>query len=94
MAHIETLYRCICCNALYSTRKDAISCASSHVISEKWAVGKFKSVRIFGNCAPNSFYGINWALREADLSDDIDERRRQLADQLAERSIKMLYDTS
>ena len=80
MAHIETLYRCICCNALYSSQKEAISCASSHVRAERWALGKYKSVRIFDNHTPNSVHGIYGAQREADLSDDIDQRRRQLAE--------------
>lgn len=80
MAHIETYWRCRC-GARYDTQKEAIRCAISHVRSEQWAVGKGgKAVRIFENHAPNSQHGINWALREADLSDFVEERRRQLAE--------------
>jgi len=80
MAHIETWYRCPC-GAAYDTQKEAIRCAASHVKSEKWAVGKGgKGVRIFDNWAPDTAHGINGALREADLSDDIEERKRQLAE--------------
>ena len=80
MAHIETWYRCPC-GAAYDTQKEAISCAVTHVRAEKWAVGRGgKSVRIFSNHAPDSPHGINGALREADLSDFVEERRRQLAE--------------
>lgn len=78
MAHIETWWRCRC-GAAYSTQKEAIRCAVTHVRPEQWAVGKGgKGVRIFENHALDSLHGLNGALREADLSDDIHERRRQL----------------
>ena len=80
MAHIETWWSCRC-GARYGTQKEAISCAISHVRSEQWAVGKGgKAVRISANCALDGMYGLNWALREADLSDFVEERRRQLAE--------------
>ena len=83
MAHIETWWRCHCGQA-WSTQKEAIRCAITHVHSEQWAVGKGgKAVRIFDNCAPDSMHGINGALYEADLSDNIEERRRQLAQRSA-----------
>lgn len=80
MAHIETYYRCPTCQKLWDKQKDATNCRSSHpVLAEKWAVGKDeKGVRISDDHTPNSKYGVNWALREADLSDDIQERRKQL----------------
>lgn len=78
MAHIEMWYRCPC-GARYDIQKEAIRCAISHVKSEQWAVGKDgKAVRIFENHAPNSQHGANGALREADLSDDIEERKKQI----------------
>lgn len=78
MAHIETWYRCPC-GAAYDTQREALHCSAAHVRSERWAVGKSgKAVRIFENCAPNGRGGENWALREADLSDNVEERRRQL----------------
>lgn len=80
MAHIETWWSCRC-GARYGTQKEAICCAVSHVRPEQWAVGKGgKAVRIFENHAPDSRHGINGALREADLSDFVEERRRQLAE--------------
>ena len=80
MAHIETWWRCRC-GAAYDTQKKAVNCAISHVHSEQWAIGKGgKAVRIFDNHAPNSQHGIIGALREADLSDFVEERRRQLAE--------------
>lgn len=80
MARIETWYRCPC-GKLHDTQKEAIRCSVTHVKAERWAVGKSgKAVRIFENCAPDGMGGENWALREADLSDNIEERRRQLAE--------------
>lgn len=80
MAHIETWYRCPTCQKLHDKQSKAIACQNSHPIStEKWAVGKDgKAVRIFDHCALNGRGGINWALREADLSDNIKIRKRQL----------------
>lgn len=79
MAHIETWWRCPC-GVYYSTQKEAIRCAVSHVHSERWAVGRgHKAVHIAENCLPDSKYGLNWALREADLSDIVEVRKRQLA---------------
>lgn len=79
MAHIEIWYRCPVCNAAYTEYIEAVRCRNKHdIISERWAVGKEKAVRIFDNCAPNGRGGLNWALNEADLSDDIDERKCQL----------------
>lgn len=78
MAHIETWYRCPC-GAHHETQKEAIKCAVGHVRAERWAVGKGgKAVRIYDNWAVDSLHGVNGALREADLSDFIDERRLQL----------------
>lgn len=78
MAHIETWYRCPC-GAAYGSREEANRCAVRHVHSERWAVGRGgKAVRIWNNTAPGSMYSSEWALREADLSDNIEERKRQL----------------
>lgn len=79
MAHIEYWYRCTC-GAVYNTHKEASSCAIRHVKSEKWAVGRYKNVRIYENHAPNSAHGIRGAMREADLSDIIEIRKQQLAE--------------
>lgn len=80
MAHIETRYRCPVCNGSYKNQKKAISCRDSHSIRvERWAVGKGgKAVRINENCSIYGYGGVNWALKEADLSDFIEERKRQL----------------
>lgn len=80
MAHIETWYRCPVCNLAYDKQKEATGCRNAHPVkSERWAVGKDgKAVRIYDNCSLNGYGGVNWALREADLSDFIDERNRQL----------------
>ena len=55
-------------------------CRNQHPIkSERWAVGKGgKAVMIFDNWSADSGHGIRGALREADLSDDIIERKKQL----------------
>jgi len=83
MAHIETWYRCPVCSQPYDKQGAAIKCRNSHPIkAERWAVGKGrKMVRIFDSCALNSFGGVNWALREADLSDNIQERAKQLEEE-------------
>lgn len=79
MAHIETRYCCPICNAAYSEYKEAIRCRNKHgIIVERWAVGKYKKVRIFENHHRDSCNGENGALKEANLSDNIDERKRQL----------------
>jgi hypothetical protein len=80
VAHIEVCYRCPACDRGYDTRRKAIDCRNSHpAIEEKWAIGKGgKGVRIYDNWAPSSRHGIIGALREADLSDNIEERKRQL----------------
>lgn len=80
MAHIETWYRCPVCNRPYSSLREATRCKNLHPAKmERWAVGgDGKAVRIFDHCAPDGIGGINWALREADLSDDVKERKRQL----------------
>lgn len=78
MAHIEIWYRCPC-GAHHKTQKEAVKCAAGHVRAERWAVGKGgKAVRIFENWSEDSMHGASGALREADLSDFIEERRRQL----------------
>lgn len=79
MAHIETWYRCPICNVAFDKYIDAVRCRNKHdIITERWAVGKYKSVRIYDNHHKESRYGENGALREADLSDNIHERKRQL----------------
>ena len=74
MAHIEIWYRCPLCKRVYDTEREALICKNKHpIITERRAVGKDgKAVRIDrpGEEA--------WALREADLSDFIEERKRQL----------------
>ena len=80
MAHIETWYRCAC-GASYETRANALKCAVSHVQPERWAVGSTgKAVRIYDNWAPKSAHGVNGALIEAELSDDIKVRKQQIAE--------------
>lgn len=76
MAHIETWYRCPACQLLYGKQKDAIACRNSHPIrAEQWAVGKGgKAAKVMGN----HVNGVADALREADLSDFIVEREKQL----------------
>jgi hypothetical protein len=80
MAHVETWYRCPTCDSVWSTFKEAEKCKNSHnVRSEQWAVGAGgKAVRINEHCSVNSMYGLNWALEEANLSDNIHERKKQL----------------
>jgi hypothetical protein len=80
MAHIEIWYRCPVCNQPFDNEREAMRCRNQHPIkSERWAVGKGgKAVLIFDGWAPDSARGVNGALREADLSDDIHERKKQL----------------
>lgn len=80
MAHIETWYRCPVCKKAYGNQGEAIKCQRSHpIITETWAIGKNgKSVRINDNCTLDSYGGLNWALKEAELSDNREERKRQL----------------
>ena len=74
MAHIEIWYHCPLCKRAYDTEREAVISKNKHpIITERRAVGKDgKAVRIDrpGEEAR--------ALREADLSDFIEERKRQL----------------
>ena len=74
MAHIEIWWRCPGCNRCWDTQREAIQCAASHVRSERWAV----SDRHPGKAIACNYRGEAFALREADLSDFIDERRLEL----------------
>jgi len=76
MAHIETWYRCPTCNTRHDKLKDALLCKNQHqIIPERWAVGKGgKAVKIQESHAN----GVEYALIEADLSDNIHERAKQL----------------
>jgi hypothetical protein len=52
---------------------------SPKLFIRRWAVGKSgKAVRINDNCSLNGYGGLNWALKEAELSDNIEERKRQI----------------
>jgi hypothetical protein len=75
MAHVETWWRCPGCHRKHDTQKKAEKCAVTHVHSEQWAVGGG------GKAVLVAYRGLEWALREADLSDFIEERKRQLAEE-------------
>lgn len=80
MAHIETWYKCPC-GAHYATQREANQCAISHVRADEFAVSERyqgKAVRVWGRCAPGSMGSREWALQEAELSDNTEERKRQL----------------
>lgn len=80
MAHVETWYRCPVCSVAHGSRKEAVACRDKHPIeSERWAVGKHQSVRIFANHTPWSRGGEKAALFEADLSPFIEESKKQIA---------------
>ena len=79
MAHLEKRWVCPVCKRYSYEQREARGCAASHVESQLWAVGKYKSFRVFENHAPDSYHGIRGALREADTSDYIEERRPKLS---------------
>ena len=74
MAHIEVWWSCPGCHLRWTTQSEAVKCAASHVRSERWAV----SDRHPGKAVACNYRGEAFALREADLSDFIEERRREL----------------
>lgn len=78
MAYLKTLWCCPVCKSCWDEQREANRCAISHVQAQTWAIGKYKNVRVFENWAPDSIHGVRGALREADLSDIIEERRMQL----------------
>ena len=88
MALIANRYRCPACSRLFTTYKEAKDCRDRHPVqTERWAVGKDgKEVRISENCSYNGAGGEKWALREADLSDFIGERKKQLEEMEREAS--------
>jgi|GEM_PF-1780158 len=88
MTHIEIWYRCPVCRGLFDNHREATICKNLHPIEEEtWAVSDTgKAVRVMDGLHPdNSFGGIAWALREADLSDNVEERKIQLAEQEIKR---------
>lgn len=85
MAQIKVFYICPVCKASHDKQSDAIACRNKHPIrTETWAVGKEKMVRIYDHCASDGLGGMNWALREADLSDNIETRKRQIKEETHE----------
>lgn len=82
MAVVKTFYKCPVCQQGFDSQAKAIRCKNLHPIkTEQWAVGHGgKRVRICEGYAIDSMYGLNWALREADLSDFIEVRKKQLAE--------------
>ena len=74
MAHIEVWWSCPGCHLRWTTQREAVKCAASHVRPERWAV----SDRHPGKAVACNYRGETFALREADLSDFIEERRREL----------------
>lgn len=74
MAHIEVWWRCPGCHLSWTTQREAVKCAASHVRPERWAV----SDRHPGKAVACNYRGEAFALREADLSDFIEERQREL----------------
>lgn len=78
MAHIEVWWSCPGCHLRWTTQREAVKCAASHVRSERWAV----SDRHPGKAVACNYRGEAFALREADLSDFIEERRRELEEGL------------
>ena len=76
MAHIEIWWKCPGCHRHYDTQREANRCAISHVRPEKWAV----SDKYPGKNVACNYRGEKWALREADLSDLIEEREKDLAE--------------
>ena len=74
MAHIEVWWRCPGCHLSWTTQRETVKCAASHVRPERWAV----SDRHPGKAVACNYRGEAFALREADLSDFIEERRREL----------------
>ena len=83
MAVVRKRYKCPVCQSSYGTYKDAVVCRNTHsIIEELWAVSKSgKGTRIYDNRAPGSVGSMEWALREAELSDYPEERKRQLAEE-------------
>ena len=79
MAHIETWYKCPTCKGLFGTQKGAITCKNKHqIIVEVWAVGKNgKAVKVNECSSMDGLGGMNWALKEADMSDNIAERKKE-----------------
>lgn len=76
MAYLETWHICPVCNQKYDEYEQALKCRNQHPIgSELWAVGKYKAVRVFVSYAAMSVGSKEWALKEADLSDNISQRK-------------------
>ena len=79
MATIEKRYRCPACDRCHSSYDEIYDCVRARVSVELWAIGKGgKGIRIGGPC------GISYekAMIEADLSDDINQRKQQIEERL------------
>ena len=95
MAHVETWYRCLYCKAAYDSMKEARECAAGHVRAEKWAVSENlpgKAVSFDPSAKPWSYNSEQWALQEAELSDFVKERRKQIAEMPVELRVKFHWD--
>lgn len=84
MAKLVYLYRCPGCNGQWETEAEAIACRNKHPIEkELWAFGKR------GKGCLVAYHGEERALVEADLSDYIDVRKKQLEELMQKDPEKM-----
>lgn len=74
MAHLEERWRCTGCRVTFRTETEARRHVHSHVKKETWAV----SDKYPGKEVACNYRGTQWALREADLSDFLPQRKRDL----------------
>lgn len=74
MAHLEDRWVCERCRTRFRSLADANRHALRHIVKQQWAV----SDRHPGKEVACNYRGVEWALREADLSDLVEERKREL----------------
>lgn len=77
MAKIETRYRCPACHRSWSKRAEANNCCP--ITEELWAIGSGGKGILIGSLRGRT---VEQALIEADLSDNIKQRKQQIEERL------------
>lgn len=78
VAKIEKWYKCPVCKRCYTEQREAVRCKNKHpILEEEWAVSEPYTGKAVKICME---FSREMALREADLPDNIVERKKKLCE--------------